>query len=687
MKDGKTLWIKLNGWESLIIQEGLEGCYFDKMDVYKLPNTILLGENTNVQYSGYWIGLGDNELFAGLDGNCPNPSSQFLVYKWPPRITSNRKYTLQLGSAVKIIMKNAQLNNEGMWSENNDDYTHSIGEVIQKQLSISITNAAMNLNLFIDDYKNGKRSREETSKVIIVLIVKSIKQSVKERHQCLINVMSRHRCTSQNNEYDENEANESELIPEKDKRMKVAPFLTWFKIPLHKEVLSICLKVIVAISKVLQGENITTYTNWRDNQTNVVAIPIWTTKKSFMAMNNKTQFLDYLPLNAKGGKEDVTNQDVVHWILERFGRQYKDVFLRVCDVLRYPVVSRKMVSDTAQAMWDEGNVNIATQRVILRYLRAMFGGLCMIPAMTAITNGEISNGGEDKNIGNYKTVSPKIDVKINCNQVHYWTKRPLLPLLNFSLSNCLYQVTGMNKDRRNAEKLCSIDLVVGGDHGQEWFRMLAKVIARDENKKIIDKFVIKVAHIDCKKDTNHILRDMITPSLNCNLKELTGRRKVVCLYKWRIRDSEYTVRIKDGVGYDNRDCPVFVCPVTNEEMGNEFEYVRRCEINLFVTGDLAFYACALGKVNMSGIWCTWCKLSSDKWSDIDHEKGELWTKDAMDETRESIYGGRVVDKPGYRRGCVDIGLFGDIEVSQYIFPLLHAEIRLGNYLLKFFWNG
>jgi hypothetical protein len=121
-------------------------------------------------------------------------------------------------------------------------------------------------------------------------------------------------------------------------------------------------------------------------------------------------------------------------------------------------------------------------------------------------------------------------------------------------------------------------------------------------------------------------------------------------------------------------------------MGEEFEYVRKCEINLFITGNMAFYACALGKVNMSGIWYTWCKLSSEEWSDVGHEKGELWTKEAMDEIRESIYGGTLADKPGNRQGCVEIELFDEIEVSQFIFPVLHAEIGLGNYLLKLFFE-
>jgi hypothetical protein len=57
-----------------------------------------------------------------------------------------------------------------------------------------------------------------------------------------------------------------------------------------------------------------------------------------------------------------------------------------------------MDHDTAQAMWDEGNVNISTQRVILRYLQATFGGMCIIPATKVLNDSQIDNvdGDEDK---------------------------------------------------------------------------------------------------------------------------------------------------------------------------------------------------------------------------------------------------------------------------------------------------
>jgi hypothetical protein len=58
----------------------------------------------------------------------------------------------------------------------------------------------------------------------------------------------------------------------------------------------------------------------------------------------------------------------------------------------------------------------------------------------------------------------------------------------------------------------------------------------------------------------------------------------------------------------------------------------------------------------------------------------------MDAVRELIYNGTIADEPGNRKGCVNIGLFDKVEVNQYIFPVLHAEIGLGNFLLELFFE-
>jgi hypothetical protein len=107
-------------------------------------------------------------------------------------------------------------------------------------------------------------------------------------------------------------------------------------------------------------------------------------------------------------------------------------------------------------------------------------------------------------------------------------------------------------------------------------------------------------------------------------------------------------------------------------------------IRVFVTGDLAYFAVILGKVNMAGGWCTWCGLSPKEWSPPDHDKGELWTLVAMAEVRMSISLGVTLDTLANCRGCVNVPLRMCMPINAYIIPILHTEIGIGNRLLKLF---
>jgi hypothetical protein len=167
--------------------------------------------------------------------------------------------------------------------------------------------------MFLDKYKYSKRTKEETTKVIIASIVESIQNAEKDRQQCLFNIINRGRYELTEN--DENNAR-SELIVENEK-MKIAPLLTQFGIPIHFKVLSVCLKEIVSISKQFPKELIMKYMNWRGKETQVVQIPVCRNKKIFLAMNNRTSFLDELPMNIKGGSKNITIGEVVPWIMER----------------------------------------------------------------------------------------------------------------------------------------------------------------------------------------------------------------------------------------------------------------------------------------------------------------------------------------------------------------------------------
>ena len=77
------------------------------------------------------------------------------------------------------------------------------------------------------------------------------------------------------------------------------------------------------------------------------------------------------------------------------------------------------------------------------------------------------------------------------------------------------------------------------------------------------------------------------------------------------------------------------CKMKNDD-DQPITFITNLPTRVFVTGDLAYFAAILGKVNMAGDWCTWCELSAKDWSSIDHNKGELWTLERMAEVRRSI---------------------------------------------------
>mmetsp|Transcript_16263 Transcript_16263/g.23224 ORF Transcript_16263/g.23224 Transcript_16263/m.23224 type:complete len:125 (+) Transcript_16263:1330-1704(+) len=65
----------------------------------------------------------------------------------------------------------------------------------------------------------------------------------------------------------------------------------------------------------------------------------------------------------------------------------------------------------------------------------------------------------------------------------------------------------------------------------------------------------------------------------------------------------------------------------------------------FIAGDLAFFAVILGKENMLGSWCNWCKLSQKGWSKFGHEKGELWSIEKINNIRNNVENGTLAETP------------------------------------------
>ena len=102
------------------------------------------------------------------------------------------------------------------------------------------------------------------------------------------------------------------------------------------------------------------------------------------------------------------------------------------------------------------------------------------------------------------------------------------------------------------------------------------------------------------------------------------------------------------------------------------------------TGDSAFYAAILGKVNASGLWCTWCKSNHNVWKHKDHEKGRCWLLNEMNELREKLDRKEIVATSANRMGVREMMLMSCFEIKEYIYPVLHSEIGIGNFFLNSF---
>jgi hypothetical protein len=70
------------------------------------------------------------------------------------------------------------------------------------------------------------------------------------------------------------------------------------------------------------------------------------------------------------------------------------------------------------------------------------------------------------------------------------------------------------------DNLKSIDVVLGGDHGQGKFGSVIKIILRDGAGLSVDTLVMKVEHNDCTKYTYDVLKSSVAGPLNDLLKEV-----------------------------------------------------------------------------------------------------------------------------------------------------------------------
>jgi len=196
----------------------------------------------------------------------------------------------------------------------------------------------------------------------------------------------------------------------------------------------------------------------------------------------------------------------------------------------------------------------------------------------------------------------------------------------------------------NALEHSMLHVILSADHGQgHWKANIACVLI--QNNRVVRESNTVIASIECRKDKREVLIDSGVPAkINQLLQAIKGHGG-------------------DGA------------------------------IKLFATGDLAWYAEALGKPNMAGDHCALCQWRCLKGSRKANPRKQYQVWNTMDQLKEcfnKLEAGELdrTDK-SQECGVVATPLIDAIEPPDYITPLLHCVTLFMNtpfkYLHRWIW--
>ena len=108
----------------------------------------------------------------------------------------------------------------------------------------------------------------------------------------------------------------------------------------------------------------------------------------------------------------------------------------------------------------------------------------------------------------------------------------------------------------------------------------------------------------------------------------------------------------------------------NESM--TFNNQQLSSSNIYVTGDLVFLVILLGKEHSSPHWCIKCQSTSKYWKLSNHTTGDEWS---IENIKIMFQSGK---KDAESVGVKEEPYWDFVEVDNYICPILHNQINLGN---------
>jgi len=436
------------------------------------------------------------------------------------------------------------------------------------------------------------------------------------------------------------------------------------------------------------------------NKGRAVIVPCVKDENSFRRQARRTKWIECCleHLNDKN--------DAAQWMSYYLGSKYEGPFTLALEALGLPVVQRMDEQSTA-AMWTDANINYTQQRIIKKHLRLHFGKRVFIP------DNMLSHDHEQYYVPTYyneykyykngdKTQKPE--------RCQYWCRDPSIVVTN-EISRLL-DYTDSNLIASKFSPLLSSDscsLIAGADQGQGAWRSWIKIptmsgeevrhrMATEENFDIKSSYITaQVAHIVCKKDHHEILSNTVSERLSEGYENLISNKIIFVKPSYVNAKVQAVLVPKDSrnvrlvsKGNDSGNFHVTYqisgssftmdhCDETRFPEGSKIVLIMP-SFEVFITGDLSFYADVLGMPNSSSYWCPWCLLSHPEWN---RDPATFVTEDRtlkfLSETVEAIKNDSEKKmKPMDRKGVVTNRHYSCLGPKHFVPPLLHLEIGMVN---------
>jgi hypothetical protein len=201
-----------------------------------------------------------------------------------------------------------------------------------------------------------------------------------------------------------------------------------------------------------------------------------------------------------------------------------------------------------------------------------------------------------------------------------------------------------------------IHLVFSGDHGQGAMRFSCKVLLMQkdaDDSRVISEQSYSIGEIDCKKDDYRTLLNTLMPKYDEMISRLNTK-----MLSFTLQGNET------------------ICQITDDQRIIE-QAEKTMVIKTFVTGDYKFYATILGKPDRAQFYCTWCKMLWSIWKADANSTGDVWTQNGLHQTFQV---GSTI--PAVNQGVVSASLLKSVEVSNFLFAMLHQLLGTGNDIRK-----